>query len=250
MSKAIIEAVIKTGLDVPSLSKDETNKHGGFSYVGIDDFYEKVAKVALANGITWKAREIDVEVIEVMGSKGPTNALMATYRFDMMHLSGEMMLDYFGITIMHPLQGAQTAGSAMSYAEKQFMREVFKVVTGEADADATDNRAFEADPFSMAPTPKPSPPAKFVTPTVSLEHVADAIKLVNESGDAPSMEKLTLDFLPVAKTEKHLNDFWTKNADELKNMKEKDPPAYNRVLAAFKARKTELKAAQQTKSEA
>lgn len=242
MSEVMIGAILKTGLQVPSLAKGEHNKHGGFNYVGIDRFYEQVARVAMHNGLTWKAREVDARIVEVYGGKDRegnaklSSAMLATYEFDIMHVSGEMMSAAFRITIVHPLQGAQTAGSAMSYAEKQFMREVFKVVTGEPDADATDSRVFEAGDgfggFEQAP-----PPQAVATINGGVTTVAE------DAGVYPAeeLEKLMVGFLPLAKTEKQLNDYWLKNAEQLKVAEQENKPVYDRMVAAFKARKAEIK---------
>ena len=68
------------------------------------------------------------------------------------------------MSILHPLQGAQTTGSAASYAEKIFLRTLFKIVTGEPDADyfarPKPKRAPLRDPFADDDKGKAEPEAE------------------------------------------------------------------------------------------
>ncbi len=130
----IIGAVVKTAREVGQLGKAERNNFAKYNYVPIDKYYEVVGKLAAANGLVWQPREVAHEVLSNVGKDG---AVKVTYSFDLYHESGEHIQDYSKVTILHPIQGAQTAGSALSYADKCFMRTAFKIVTGEDDADAT-----------------------------------------------------------------------------------------------------------------
>lgn len=130
----LIGAVVKTAREVGQLGKAERNNFAKYNYVPIDKYYEVVGKLAASNGLVWQPREIAHEVLSGVGKDG---AVKVTYAFDLYHESGEYIDDYSKITILHPIQGAQTAGSALSYADKCFMRSAFKIVTGEDDADAS-----------------------------------------------------------------------------------------------------------------
>lgn len=135
MTPNIASAMIKIAQAVPQLGKADRNQFAKYNYVSIDKYYETIAKLAAANGIAWQAYEVENTVLPEIGKDG---ALRITYSFDLYHESGDMIRAFTAFTIIHPIQGAQTAGSALSYAEKLFMRSAFKVVTGEADADASD----------------------------------------------------------------------------------------------------------------
>jgi hypothetical protein len=130
----LISAVVKTAREVGQLGKAERNNFAKYNYVPIDKYYEVVGKLAASNGLVWQPRELLHEVLSNVGKDG---AVKVTYAFDLYHESGEHIVDYSKITILHPIQGAQTAGSALSYADKCFMRSCFKIVTGEDDADAS-----------------------------------------------------------------------------------------------------------------
>lgn len=129
IAKEIAEAFFATALDISKnpLVKDVENKFANFKYVPIDAYYNAIPKIALKHGLFWRCRE--QEVI----AEGKT--LFFKFSFDLLHKSGSGVEDFDTVTINHPAQGPQTAGSARSYAEKLFMRTAFKVVTGEKDSE-------------------------------------------------------------------------------------------------------------------
>lgn len=160
MPVEIAKALLATTREVGKLVKDQNNAHGKYAFVGIDTFYEKVASVAAGHGLSWNMSEDSLTIIE--GAKAPM--IRATYTFSLFHESGAALETFSRITIIHPIQGAQTVGSAVSYLDKIFMRQVFKLSTGEAgnDADETNPNAFDLD----APAPKPAAkPATQPAPT-------------------------------------------------------------------------------------
>ena len=148
--KEIAEALFATAKAVADnpLVKDMQNEFAKFRYVPIDSFYAAIPPLALKNGLFWRCRETEV------GGEGKTFKFQ--YAFDLIHETGKTVESYDTVTIYHPAQGAQSSGSARSYADKLFMRTTFKVVTGErdseyfqkqegVDADATDNSNEEAN---------------------------------------------------------------------------------------------------------
>jgi hypothetical protein len=136
------------------------------------------------------------------------------------------------LSILHPIQGAQTIGSAMSYVDKVFMRQTFAVATGEKDidADATNPGAFDLDP----PKPAPKPVAKAVEKPIDLP---------GEEGDWNMLEQIFIQFIPTAKTYDELKEFWNtdSNTNALNHLKAGSPDQYARVVEAFKSRAKELK---------
>lgn len=126
-------AILAAQLDMPSLKKEDRNNFAKYFFVSIDSYYEKVPPIAAKHGLFWQAHELSFE----LSPDGKNIAV--TYGFDLYYKDGTCLPNYSKVTVIHPIQGAQTAGSALSYAEKLLMRTMFKVVTGEEDADATDN---------------------------------------------------------------------------------------------------------------
>lgn len=120
------------------LVKDEVNPFAKFRYVGIDAYYEVVPRAAAKHGIWWTSREVGTPKF-LPAAKG-NMVYQVTYEFCILFKGDDerYLNDIDVITIVHPVQGAQTAGAARSYAEKLFMRNLFKIPTGEEDADASE----------------------------------------------------------------------------------------------------------------
>lgn len=236
--KEIAAAVIKTTRDVGMLIKNQYNPHGKYPYVGIDAFYQYVASKAAEHGLSWKAREQEFIVVDA----GKSVMAKALYDIDLFHESGVDAPEYSRITIIHPIQGAQTVGSMVSYLDKAFMRQAFKLATGEkgSDADETDPRSLD----DVRPTQKPAndPPRRDAKPDVK-EVVArreDGKPVFKEPGDAKQAEMMTeifIQFVDVCETFDELKGFWNSNAAPLEALKKLDVDAYVRVKDAFTGRR-------------
>lgn len=218
MKPETIKAIIATREQVGSLGKAAMNPHGRYKYVSIDAYYERVAIVAAKNGLSWIASEND---FQIMPDVGKTGIIKVTYDVALMHSGGDFLQRFTTLTILHPIQGAQTVGSAMSYLDKVFMRQLFSVATGEKDSDADETDPADIIGSQMKPAEKAAPP-------VSPEEVSNC-------------EKIFIEFLPLAGSEAELRDFWSENFAARNILKEHSPDALKRVTAAFSKRKDELK---------
>lgn len=258
------EAIKAAALAMPSLRKGERNAHGNYAYVSIDDYFEQAAKVAHTHGLTWAVRETGSELVvvgekQVGGKAVPQWAMKFTYEVDLMHDSGVRIEEFFSASIIHPLQGAQTAGSAMSYVAKLFMRNTFSIVTGEKDADATAPGFVEEDPFGLgattpAPAPQkaPAPPKSqrsggaadgYYTgdPNEKMElDRADALAAAEDRVEHELRLKLAMDWIGACKTEQELRAYWVQNEAEFKKIEAFDKKDYEKLVGAFKERKGAL----------
>ena len=229
-SEVLGKAIIGTVRAIGVLGKEGINEHGRYSFVGIDKFYERCGKIAADHGLTWTLREVEFEMLPNVGKSG---AIRVTYEVDMLHESGIIARAWSRISVLHPIQGAQTVGSAMSYADKIFTRQAFKVATGEKDIDAdeTDNRAL--DPALKSPAPaKPREPERRPEPKQEPEKPQMTVA---------EIEAMFTSFLPMAEDEDELKAFWSDNYPARNTLKDSDEDAYKRVLAAFSARKLQIK---------
>jgi hypothetical protein len=161
VSAKIAEALCKVISEVPALAKTEHNQYAGYAYVPIDTYYEKFARIAAKNGLTWVTRETAFALHDVMAAPEkrhgpqqparPRTMAVTTYAFDV-YLAGVGCLPGFGsVTVMHAVTGPQTAGSSASYAEKLFCRVALKAVTGERDGDAEEPHEVQSEPKSKEP---------------------------------------------------------------------------------------------------
>jgi hypothetical protein len=261
----IIAALLAVQAEVGRLDKSEFNAHGKYKFVSIDAYYEKVATVAAAHGLTWIARVTDTHPV---GEK----AIQFDYRFDLLHSSGAVVTGFFEHPVVHPIQGAQTAGSALSYADKIFQRHAFKVRTGEGDADDTPPDAIDlpSQRDAKSPTnPVRSPLTNEVRSPLTNEvrspppgpggllddnqlmqdvkRVASGLRdnkpvlNVPASGsDLGLIEKVFCVFVDVCATKDELIAFWETNIAALDALMRLDPELHDRVKRAFVARKQQI----------
>lgn len=223
----ITAAVIKTRKDVGTLGKAAVNPHGNYKYVSIDKYYEVVASAAAKNGLFWTISEVKSTLNPNIGKTG---VLDATYTITMYHESGAVAYEFSRIAMVHPIQGAQTVGSAMSYVDKVFMRQIFAVSTGEEDADATNPDDLKLGKIDAK----------------TIEDLHDkAVKTLGSNVmntlSHDTIEKVFVTFVGTAETKSDLKKFWAENTNALDTLKVTDKEAYARVVEAFKTRNQELK---------
>jgi ERF superfamily protein len=134
MPPVIAAAIIAVKKQVKQLGFDQENKHGGYKSVSVDKMYETVGQMMAGAGLAVIIDEISTDVRS--NDKTGNAWLFAQYALSFMHESG-VMSAALRRSIALPISGPQAFGSAQSYVEKQFMRQVFKVPTGDKDADDT-----------------------------------------------------------------------------------------------------------------
>ena len=157
MPPAIAAAIVAVKKQVKQLGADDKNEHGRYNFVSVDKFYERIGKLMAEAGL---ALLIDETVTDVRASDKSGNPwLFAQYDLTFMHESGALSHPLHR-SIALPISGPQAFGAAQSYIEKQFLRQVFKVPTGERDGDAdgtaTDGVAPESRNAARTAQERPS----------------------------------------------------------------------------------------------
>jgi hypothetical protein len=155
IQKKLIEVAQALG----KITKDSENPFEKWGYVSIDEYYDKVASAILLSGLSWYVEEKEFEFIWAAEAIVKASYLFTIYDGD----KEPMMIG--PLTVIHPYEGAQTTGKMVSYAEKIFMRQLLKVVTGEPDADATAPTKGKAPVQAVATkaTAKKPEPRKVIT---------------------------------------------------------------------------------------
>ena len=265
MSKEVHDAILAIRKSVPSITKDEENKHGGYRYVSIDQYYASVASVATAQGLVWRTRQTDFEFIPNQGKLKDRTFIKATFAYDVSK-GATSIQDYMTVTVAAPFDGPQVTGVLYSYAEKVFMRVAFCVQTGEQDADAIPP---ERGGFAGFFPDMPPPPLDVVPPVV---HPLDDNPPDDDSGDRDLMgdaekelfpivkgglpiadtRKINADavgtieeifkvFMPTVKNAKALRDWHTENLAAKEKVKALDPEAGERISKLFADKNKEFK---------
>jgi len=230
---AIFKAIAAVAADVGTLGKGAFNPHGGYKFVSIDKYYETVGLSAAKQGLSWVLAEKELQLRPDMGSKG---MLHITYTVNVFHSNGAFIPNFSQVSIIHPIQGAQTIGSAMSYADKVVMRQLFHITTGEEDADSTN--PGDIDIMAPAEPAKREAAAVKVEPKVEVPKITD---IPGEDGNWDTVVAVFKKFIPDCQTEKALREFWVENSAALNALKDGHPTAFEEVKALFTERKTKLK---------
>lgn len=167
MPPEIAKAIIAVKKKVKQLGKDDENKFARFKYVSVDKFYDNIGPLMAEAGLFVICEEVgcDVAPRESTNDAGVTKTsvwLSAHYELTLFHETG---VQYGPIhrMITVPATGPQAFGSGMSYVEKYFLRGLFKIPTGEQDADAEAQEGVPAvrggaKPGSKAPATTASHP--------------------------------------------------------------------------------------------
>ena len=125
MKPEIIKALLKVQGQVRRLGHDSENKFASYNYVSIDQYYEKIRPLLTDAGLVIVPTETEAAI----SPDGKT--YKATFDFHILHSSGEVWESAVHRTVYCPYTGAQSCGSALSYAEKFALRTIFKIPTGE-----------------------------------------------------------------------------------------------------------------------
>ena len=126
MPPEIAKAIKQVAESVEGLIADQDNKFANYRFVSHDQIKAKAGKLMAKFGLIIVADEVSSEVRE--------KSLHCEYAFWIYHESGN---EYGPIrrTVQVSASGAQAYGSAASYAQKYFIRDLFQIPTGEQDAD-------------------------------------------------------------------------------------------------------------------
>lgn len=184
------ESVAAVMREIHRLKKDETNKHGGYKYVSVDDVKDHVRPLLGKHGLEITFSELEFSIETIQAKSGPSVCAKITYAIGLRHISGECG-EAERLTVLLPYTGAQTTGAARSYAVKEYIKSRFLVSTGEkdmieggADADAYQPQEYSAMP-SVAGTTGASKAAsraaydtfvKAIRSTVTLKALGDWLK--------------------------------------------------------------------------
>ena len=208
MERAKVNAAIaKTMAAVQTVGKDDKNQHGNYNFASIDGFLGGCRDACAANGL-----HPEISVISYEPFTGSNSKQWATYTYEvvMCHESGEETKPVQTVVSL-PITGAQTSGSAQSYALKQYLRGLFLIKTGEKD-----------DPDFNAP--------------IDLEIPAQPVAAPSKDYDLDALETKILSI----KTLTALNAYISELNGLFVEMHKDNPSDYNRIYAFWKKQEKDI----------
>ena len=200
-------AISKTMAAVQTVGKDDLNQHGNYNFASIDGFLGGCRDACAANGL-----HPEISVISYQPFTGSNSKQWATYTYEvvMCHDSGEETKPVQTVVSL-PITGAQTSGSAQSYALKQYLRGLFLIKTGEKD-----------DPDFNAP--------------IDLEIPAQPVAAPSKDYDLDALETK----IQKIKTLTALNVFISELNGVLVDMHKNNSSDYNRFYAFWKKQEKDI----------
>jgi len=135
MPASIVQAIAKIQRAVQSVKKDGRNAHGGYDFASTDAVYAALSVKMGEAGLTILTLEHEPEIKTVDGPKGPQRWCRFRFQF-VLASEGDTWTDAnCARTLYMQVLGPQTHMAAQSYAEKTFLRSLFKLPTGDLDLD-------------------------------------------------------------------------------------------------------------------
>lgn len=172
MPKSVASRVVQTGRNIKKLHHDKRNNFAEYNYVSVDSFYEAIGPIMADAGLF-----VILDEASVTTEKG---FLTANYELYLVSEEG----DSYGpmhrqVTVK--ASGPQSYASAQSYAEKYFLRQIFKIPTGEADADAHEKVILpDAKPKQVYVAPDVKPQVEPLDDEASAKLRDEAINALKE----------------------------------------------------------------------
>jgi hypothetical protein len=143
----IVAAILSVKVRITKIAHDAENKHGGYTYASGDAIYDALRKLMAEHGLIVLAMETGCE------KAGDGKTIKATFQFILATEKSTWTHSHNTRTQYQPWMGAQTFQAAQSYAEKAFLKSLFKLSTGEPDTETVMQATQEA-PKKKTPTKK------------------------------------------------------------------------------------------------
>lgn len=144
---SIVKAICHVQAGIDAVKKDSKNQHGGYHFASTDSIYAAVTRRMADAGLVLLTLEAEPPKVERVEKDGKVSQwLRASYQFVL--ATAEATWTHAGLarTLYIQVTGPQTFQAAQSYAEKSFMRSLWKMPTGDMDLDSI---AQSDDEFSQ-----------------------------------------------------------------------------------------------------
>ena len=151
---SIVKAICRIQTSLGAVAKSNRNAHGGYNFASADDIYaaltRKMGEVGLA--IISLEDQCEIKRIEIQTDKGPKITQWAHMEFSFVLATEEATWTDKRAkrTLYIQVTGAQTFQAAQSYAEKAYLRSLFKIPTGDMDLDSMPQADNEDDLVALS----------------------------------------------------------------------------------------------------
>lgn len=133
---SIVKAICAVQASLDAVRKSQKNLHGGYNYSSTDDIYAALTRKLGEVGLAIVPLEIDHEIVRVEKEGKTVQWLKAEFGFILATEDATWTHDSLKRSLFIQITGPQTHQAAQSYAEKAFLRSLFKIPTGDMDLDS------------------------------------------------------------------------------------------------------------------
>jgi len=153
---SIVQAICAVKATMGAVAKSNNNTHGGYKFASTDDIYAAVTRKMGEVGLVLLVLEdhCDIKRIEGKDNKVSQWAHMV-FSFVLATPEATWTDKRCCRTLYIQVTGAQTFQAAQSYAEKAYLRSLFKIPTGDVDLDSMPQADNEDDQVALSRPRKP-----------------------------------------------------------------------------------------------
>lgn len=188
---SIVKAIAAVMQTAQAVAKSQENKHGGYKFASTDDIYGAVAVKMGELGLISLTLEDEPPVITRIEPKSGDKAsvwLKVAYAFVLATETDTWEDPRARRSLFIQVTGPQTFQAAQSYAEKSWLRSMFKIATGDVDLDSLPEGFSWTPPAIKAPAPPPAAGPLGPTEAAKIAELTGAAKLADEV-DSPIQQK-------------------------------------------------------------
>lgn len=153
---SIVRAIAAVKSDMEVLAKEQNNAHGGYKYTSADQIYAFVSTRMAAAGLVIDCLEAEDPKIwtrnsvDTRGNAKEAQWMRIKFLFVLSTEEDTWSDPRACRTLAMPMTGPQSFMAAQSYAEKSYLRSLFKIPTGDVELD----QMSEDGTFKPQPAPK------------------------------------------------------------------------------------------------
>lgn len=148
---SIVMAICQVQMTLEAVKKSNRNNHGGYNYASTDDIYaaltRKMGEVGLVC-LTMEERETEIMRVEKEGKTVQWGKFL--FSFVLATKDATWTDPRNRRSLFLAVNGPQTFQAANSYAEKSYLKSLFKIPTGDMDLDSMPQADNEEDQAALS----------------------------------------------------------------------------------------------------
>lgn len=147
---SIVQAVCRIQGSLEAVKKTGRNPHGGYQFASTDDIYAALTRKMGEVGLLILPLEAESEVVRVEKDGKTVQWLKASFEFVLATADATWSDPRSKRSLFIMINGPQTHQAAASYAEKAYLRSLFKIPSGDMDLDSMPQTDNEDDQVALA----------------------------------------------------------------------------------------------------